>query len=100
MIATKWGLPQLIRLAIRYHHFDVSAMESILSSAKPVIQMVRLANQLVVKNAIGKSGDCSGGTITYDMLWPLGLREEEIPDIEEQLGNHMERAGAFLSAYR
>lgn len=100
VIATKWGLPQLIRLAIRYHHFDVSAMESILSSAKPVIQMVRLANQLVVKNGIGKSGDCSDGRITFDMLWPLGLTENDIPEIEEQLGKDMERAGVFLSAYR
>ena len=46
VIATKWGLPQAIRLAIRYHHFDVSKMDSILSSTKPVIQMVRLANTI------------------------------------------------------
>jgi putative nucleotidyltransferase with HDIG domain len=100
VIATKWGLPQVIRLAIRYHHFDVTRMESVLASAKPVIQLVRLANTLCVKNEIGKSGDCSDGTITYDMLWPLNINEKEIPFIEEQLAADMERAGAFLSAYR
>lgn len=100
VIATKWGLPQLIRLAIRYHHFDVTRMDSILSSAKPVIQMVRLSNALCVKNKIGKSGDCSEGRITQDMLWPLGITEREISSVENQLQKDMERAGAFLSAYR
>ncbi|CAK9249658.1 unnamed protein product [Sphagnum jensenii] len=59
IIATKWGLPQSIRLAIRYHHFDVSRMDSILPSVKPVIQVVRLANNICIKNQVGKSGDCS-----------------------------------------
>ncbi len=100
VIATKWGLPQVIRLAVRYHHFDVSKMASILSSAKPVIQMVRLANQLCVKNKIGKSGDCSDGAITPDMLQPLGLTLADLPQIEAQVEKDMEKAGAFFSAYR
>jgi putative nucleotidyltransferase with HDIG domain len=100
VIATKWGLPQVIRLAIRYHHFDVTRMETVLASAKPVIQMVRLANTLCVKNKIGKSGDCSAGIVTFDMLFPLGISESEVPLIEQQLQKDMERAGAFLSAYR
>lgn len=100
VIATKWGLPQVIRLAIRYHHFDVSRMESILASAKPVIHMVRLANQIVVKNQIGKSGDCSKGEITADMLFNLKLTPADVESIEAQLQKEMEKAGAFLSAYR
>lgn len=99
MIATRWGLPQVIRLAARYHHFDVSAMDSILSSAKPMIQVVRLANALCVRKQIGKSGDYSDGGFTPEMLAPLGLQMSEIPEIEEQLERDMERAGAFLSAY-
>lgn len=100
VIATKWGLPQVIRLAIRYHHFDVTSMQSILASAKPVIQMVRLANQICIKNQIGKSGDSSKGEITVDMLQPLGLKMDDIPAIEAQVEKDMERAGAFFSAYR
>lgn len=100
VIATKWGLPQVIRLAIRYHHQDVSQLDSVLSSAKPVIQMVRLANTICVKNQIGKSGDCSPGIITPEMLAPLKLSEKDIPGIEEQLAKDMERAGALLNAYR
>jgi len=100
VIATKWGLPQVIRLAIRYHHFDVTAMDSILASAKPVIQVVRLANTICVKNKIGHSGDCSTGEITDDMLKPLGIKRTLIPQIEEQLQRDIERGGAFLNAYR
>jgi putative nucleotidyltransferase with HDIG domain len=100
VIATKWGLPQVIRLSIRYHHFDVSKMDSILSSMKPMIQIVRLANTLCVKNGIGKSGDCSKGEITADMLQPLGISPNDIPQIEADLAKDMERAGAFLNAYR
>jgi putative nucleotidyltransferase with HDIG domain len=100
VIATKWGLPQIIRLSIRYHHFDVTKMDSILSSAKPVIHMVRLANTLCVKNHVGNSGDCSEGKILNDMLTPLGLIPSDVPVIEEQLQKDIERAGAFLNAYR
>ena len=75
VIATKWGLPQVIRLAIRYHHFDVSQMGSVLASAKPVIHIVRLANPICVKNQIGHSGDCSEGKITPDMLKHLDLKD-------------------------
>jgi putative nucleotidyltransferase with HDIG domain len=100
VIATKWGLPQVIRLSIRYHHFDTSKMDSILASMKPMIQIVRLANTLCVKNGIGKSGDCSKGEITADMLLPLGISPNDIPQIEADLAKDIERAGAFLNAYR
>jgi putative nucleotidyltransferase with HDIG domain len=100
VIATKWGLPQVIRLAVRYHHQDVTKMDTILASAKPVIHVVRLANQIVVKNQIGKSGDFSDGRITSDMLANTGLRENEIPEVEAQLAENMEKAGSFLNAYR
>ncbi|MGE0616233.1 MAG: HDOD domain-containing protein [Bacteriovoracia bacterium] len=100
VIAAKWGLPQVIRSAIRYHHIDVSEMSTILASEKPVIQMVRLANTLCVKNKVGKSGDWSKGVVTRDMYEPLGLQHDDIPKIEEQFLKDMERAGAFLSAVR
>lgn len=99
-IAAKWGLPQVIRLAIRYHHFDVSKMDSILGSAKPLIHAVRLANQVCVKNRVGHSGDCSDGAISPDMLGNLGLGEADLPEIERLLATDMEKAGAFLNAYR
>jgi putative nucleotidyltransferase with HDIG domain len=99
IIATKWGLPQVIRLAIRYHHFDVTNMESVLQSAKPIIQVVRLANTLCVKNKVGNSGDCSDGIILDDMIRPLKIPRSDIPQIEEQAKAEIDKAGAFLSAY-
>ncbi len=100
VIAARWGLPQLIRQAIRYHHVDVTKMDSILASAKPVIQVVRLANALCVKNRHGKSGDCSEGKVTPDMLGSLKLTEADVPGIEADLRASMEKAGALLNAYR
>jgi putative nucleotidyltransferase with HDIG domain len=100
VIAIRWGLPQVIRLAVRHHHQDVSRMDTILASAKPVIHIVRLANQIVVKNRIGKSGDFSDGKITPDMLSNTGIREADLPEIEVELAKNIERAGAFLNAYR
>lgn len=100
IIATKWGLPQSIRLAIRYHHFDVSKMDSILPSIKPMIQIVRLSNAICIKNKVGNSGNCSAGAVTADMLAPLKLSFDDVSKIEDQLKIDMERAGAFLNVYR
>jgi putative nucleotidyltransferase with HDIG domain len=100
VIAKKWGLPQIIQHTIRYHHQDVSKMSTLLASEKPLIQLVRLSNTLCVKNKIGASGDCSEGKITEDMLVPLKLTANDIPKIEADLQKEMERAGAFLNAYR
>jgi putative nucleotidyltransferase with HDIG domain len=100
VIATKWGLPQVIRLAIRYHHFDVRGMDSILASAKPLIYIVRLANTLCLKSEIGKSGDYSGGVVTDDMLEALKLTRDKIPEIEAKLAEEMQKAGGFFDAWR
>jgi putative nucleotidyltransferase with HDIG domain len=100
VIATKWGLPQIIRQTIRYHHHDVSAMNSILPSAKTMIQIVRLANAICIQVGIGKSGDCSDGEISDELLKPLGMTQDDLPKIAEKLAVDMEKAGAFLNAYR
>ncbi|OFZ80988.1 MAG: hypothetical protein A2583_13540 [Bdellovibrionales bacterium RIFOXYD1_FULL_53_11] len=100
VIASKWGLPQLIRLTIHYHHMDVWPLDTVLASAKPVIGIVRLSNALCIKTGIGKSGDYSSGEISEAMLLPLGIKESELPLLEKQLAEEMEKAGAFLSAYR
>lgn len=100
MMATRWGLPQKIRLCIRYHHFDVSGMDTILAGTKPLIHIVRLANALCVNFDIGRSGDCSDGGLTPDMLGNLKLRFEDIPELRKQLDKDMEKAGAFLNASR
>jgi putative nucleotidyltransferase with HDIG domain len=106
MMAARWGLPQVVRQAIRYHHTDVSKMASILPSAKKTIMVVRLANTVVVKKAneeggadvYGRSGDYSRGIIVAEMLESLGLGIDDLTTIEKDLSKAMEKAGAFLNA--
>ena len=95
-IANKWRLPMVIRVSIRYHHFDVQEMDTILDSMKPVVQIVNLANQLVVKENLGTSGDASGGLITENLLAPLGLKESDLPDLIEKIRKEVENVGPFL----
>ncbi|NUM89539.1 MAG: HDOD domain-containing protein, partial [Bdellovibrionales bacterium] len=95
-IANKWRLPQVIRVSIRYHHFDVRDMGTILDSMKPAVQIVSLANQLVIRESIGSSGDMSGGHVGEDLLQPLGLGAQEIPEIAEKVKTEMDNVTAFL----
>jgi putative nucleotidyltransferase with HDIG domain len=108
MMTTRWGLPQVVRQSIRYHHTDVSKMATILASTKKMIQLVRLANTIVVKNAnedggagakiYGHSGDYSKGVVVAEMLEDLGLKIDDLTVIEKDLAKAMEKAGAFLNA--
>lgn len=98
-IATRWGLPQIIRQVIRYHHQDVSKMVTILASSKFAIQVVRLANAIVVNQKTGYSGDASDGGLNAELFTVLGWDESHLPQIANELANEMERAGALLNVY-
>jgi putative nucleotidyltransferase with HDIG domain len=95
-IANKWRLPMVIRMSIRYHHADVTGMETMLDSIKPAVQSVALANQLVIKESIGYSGDASGGLVTEALLKPIGLNDNDIPAIAEKVQVDIDNASAFL----
>lgn len=95
-IANKWRLPMVIRMSIRYHHFDVREMDTILDSIKPAVQIVSLANELVIRENIGYSGNASGGRITEDLLAPLGLTEDDLKALAERVHKEMDNVGAFL----
>jgi putative nucleotidyltransferase with HDIG domain len=95
-IADKWRLPMVIRMSIRYHHVDVSGMQTMLDSIKPAVQTVALANQIVVKENIGYSGNASGGDINEGLLQPLGLKLDDVPGITERIKKEVDNAAAFL----
>lgn len=97
-IAAKWGLPQIIRTAIRYHHVDVTKAETLLPSAKPPIYIVSFANAFVVKLKIGHSGDYSDGGVQPYMLEALGIKPEELEHLEKQVREEVSRASSFLLA--
>lgn len=97
-IADKWRLPMVIRMSIRYHHTDVSQMETILESMKQAVQIVALANQIVVKENIGYSGDASGGVVNEALLKPLNLSDADVKMIVERIQKDFDNASAFLRA--
>jgi putative nucleotidyltransferase with HDIG domain len=97
-IADKWRLPMVIRNTIRYHHTDVTETQTMLESMKKAVQIVALANQIVVKENIGYSGDASGGQITVNFLEPLGLTEADLVAITERVQKDFDNATAFLRA--
>ena len=97
-IAAKWGLPQVIRAAIRYHHQDVRTVATLLPSVKVPVQIVTLANALVVGWQIGHSGDCSDGGLQSYMHDVLGIAAGRLSDLKERTTELMGKAGAFLSA--
>ncbi len=98
-IAAKWGLPQVIRSAIRYHHLDVREASTILPNIKPSIYIVSLANSIAVSLGIGHSGDYSDGGLKPYMYESLGLKPKDIEAIKEKTLEEMKKAGSFLSSY-
>lgn len=97
-IAAKWGLPSVIRSAIRYHHVDVRNASTILASAKPAIYIVSLANALVNELGIGHSGNYSKRTRLPYLHEALGLTVSDVEAIKKQTQEEMKKAGSFLSS--
>lgn len=95
-IAERWRLPLVIRVTIRYHHFDVTNMETILESFKKPIHIVRLANQWVVSKSIGYSGDASGGNLNDALFANLGIEAKVIEALTEEMLEEIDNAGSFL----
>jgi putative nucleotidyltransferase with HDIG domain len=98
LMAQKWSLPQVVRYAIRYHHHDVSHMDSLLPSEKKTVQIVRLANAYCVSKRLGHSGDFSDGGLKDELLAPLELKAEDLFAMESEIEPALEKAGAFLNA--
>jgi putative nucleotidyltransferase with HDIG domain len=96
-IAAKWGLPQVIRGAIRYHHQDVRQVQTLLPVVKQAAQIVSLANGLVVSVAMGHSGDYSDGGVKPWMHEVLGLGLADVEEIKKRVAEESQKAGAFLN---
>lgn len=99
-IAEKWGLPQVIRVALGCHHLGDEAMGVHEASHKFAAAIVRIADMLVVKNKYGSSGNFSNVLILESHWKSIGLTSSAMSDVEARLALEMERAGALLSAYR
>ena len=98
-IAEKWGLPQNITMAVKYHHYDVSGYDTLLPDEKKMVQIVRLANAITLKHNVGKSGDYSKKHVNAEMLTPFSLELEGFNQIEEKFKEDLEKAGDLLSVF-
>lgn len=98
MMAQRWGLPQVVRFAIRYHHSDVQNSETLLENEKKIIQIIRLANRVVVKSGHGKSGDYSQKPVAPSLLAALELTNEDLEQVNAYMEQAAEKAGVFLNA--
>ncbi len=97
-LAERWQLPVVIRKTIRYHHRDISDMESIYPNLKPAIMIASTANVLVKRLNLGTSGDQLKPEYLASYLKALNLDEAVIKEIEEAMPQEMERVNGFLSA--
>lgn len=98
-VTEKWGLPKMICIAARSHHLNSSQISTIEDDfEKILVAIVQISNQICIKNKIGKSGDCSKGFVSRELLQIVDLEENSLSQIENHLSNRMEIAGAFLHA--
>lgn len=98
-MASKWGLPQSIRAAIRYHHLDIRNASTILPGLKPMIHIVSLANALVVNMGVGHSGDYSDGRMKPHMREVLQLVDTDLDAIRKTTEEETRKAESFMAIY-
>jgi len=82
--AQKLQLPSDIILGIWLHHSHSGAITQAMPQAR-IASAVELADCIVRKAGIGESGNYEGEFSFENLAGPLGLRAEQISEIEEQL---------------
>jgi putative nucleotidyltransferase with HDIG domain len=97
-LAERWQLPVMIRKTIRYHHRDITALETIFPKMKPVIMLASLGNVLANGFAYGHSGHRQASSYPDEYIRALGLTSEHLREVEAQMPAEMERGEAFLEA--
>jgi len=100
VIADKWGLPSIISDTIHYHHVDVSELQTVIPSHKPMIHLVGLADEMVKSLGIGDSGDkvedFSPHEIPDVFLERAGIQKVIVNEVRGMLFREMEKAEGFL----
>lgn len=97
-LAERWQLPVVIRKTIRYHHRDITEMESIFPNMKPTVMVATLGNILAKKLELGLSGDLVKPEYLESYLKALNLSEALLQEVEALMPQEMERAEGFLTA--
>ncbi|NCN26585.1 HDOD domain-containing protein [bacterium] len=99
-LAEQWKLPVVIRKTIRFHHRDVTEMESIYPQMKPTIMIATIADIMSKRLSLGFSGDETKPEYPANYLQQLNISTDLLTSIEAKMPEEMERVGAFLAATR
>lgn len=99
-IAKRWALPKPIQWAIRYHHEDVKTKTEVADASRDLVRIVRFCNEWVGSLSLGHSGNFSPRSADVVKWKELGLSEEDLKTMTDQLIKDFEKSGALLSAFR
>lgn len=97
-VVKNWKFPSVISLAIKHHHDEWKSLSRLPEAHRGMVQAVWIANQFALRQRIGNSADYSGGKLESFMYNQLGINENQVPEIEEEIAGSLDKAGAFLNA--
>jgi len=103
ILGEMWGLPPVLRTAIRYHHAEESELEAInflQAEAKPMIRTVRLANAFVNAKKIGASGNFNEAAVPAEYWTSLEMKSSDEKTLAKELETQFGKMGAFFDVYR
>ncbi len=80
-VAAKWKFPPGLRCAISYHHNP----EKLKPELKQIVTTVQVADTICCQNELGFYLTAQGQTFTNDMLETIGVSEQQISEILEEL---------------
>jgi putative nucleotidyltransferase with HDIG domain len=93
LIAKKWELSPGLAEAVIFHHTPLEAAEE----NRLLVTAVAAADLFCLENAIGFAGNRVGEPLSEESWNLLGLREEDLFDIEDTINEEIEKASIFLS---
>ncbi len=97
LAAKQWNFPATIQAAIRFHH-DPAETRTASDPLRKLVACVRIANQIVVRQKLGFSGDCSEPEVGDQDMTDCGLTSEKLASIERWLDADFKKAGALVHA--
>jgi putative nucleotidyltransferase with HDIG domain len=90
-MAAKWNLPESLQKAIEFHHSPALAGEHM-----PVAAAIHIADAAMMMFGIGVGSDGLRYNLDPNALAILGLKEENIPTLFDQMVNQISTIQAYL----
>ncbi len=93
-LCDRWKFPPVLSSSIGFHH----QVEKVDTSHLPMTSIVHLADILCKRANLGNSGDNKLPAIQASAKNHMGLKEDELKEIVEELKQEEDKAKSFLSA--